>query len=42
MVMRHDDWVKNVAKGCKQFREEILDNLTQPIVDISSTIWRDG
>ena len=27
-----DDWAKNVAKGCKQFREEILDNLSQPLI----------
>ena len=27
-----DDWAKNVAKGCKLFREEILDNLSQPLL----------
>ena len=27
-----DDLAKNVAKGCKQFREEILDNLSQPLI----------
>ena len=27
-----DDWAKNVAKGCKQFRDEILDNLSQPLI----------
>ena len=27
-----DDWAKNVAKGCKQFREEILDHLSQPLI----------
>ena len=25
-----DDWLKNVAKGCKSFRQEVLDNLSQP------------
>jgi adenosylhomocysteine nucleosidase len=26
------DWTENVAKGCKIFREEILDNLSQPLL----------
>ena len=26
------DWAENVAKGCKIFREEILDNLSQPLL----------
>jgi adenosylhomocysteine nucleosidase len=25
-----NDWAKNVAKGCKLFKQEVLDNLLQP------------
>ena len=27
-----DDWAKNVAKGCKQFKEKVLDKLSQPMI----------
>ena len=27
-----NDWEKNVAKGCKLFKEEVLDKLTQPMM----------
>lgn len=27
-----DDWAKNVAKGCKLFKEEVLDKLSQPMM----------
>ena len=26
------DWEKNVAKGCKLFKEEVLDKLSQPMI----------
>jgi len=26
------DWEQNVAKGCKQFKEQVLDKLTQPMM----------
>lgn len=26
------DWEQNVAKGCKQFKEQVLDKLTQPMI----------
>jgi len=27
-----NDWEENVAKGCKQFKEQILDKLVQPMI----------
>jgi len=27
------DWIKNVAKGCKLFREEVLDKLSRPMME---------
>tara|TARA_B100002019_G_scaffold8678_1_gene6885 strand:- start:118 stop:663 length:546 start_codon:yes stop_codon:yes gene_type:complete len=26
------DWEQNVAKGCKQFKEQVLDKLSQPMI----------
>ena len=28
-----EDWIKNVAKGCKLFREEVLDKLSRPMME---------